>query len=262
MNITFLGTGPMKSIPRPNCHCPTCEDARKLTSKSKRTRSSVLIDCNGKNILIDASPDFLQQVKKNKLKKIDAVLITHPHFDAYGGIKQLDSWLKSPINLYCQEQTWKIIKNKFKNLNNLVFTKIKPSKKFKINNLTIIPLQVKHSIINEKKFPTLAYKINNLIYCSDVKKIPATSLKYFKNINTLIFDAAIYFNKQIFSHLNTADSILLSEKLQVKNLYLTQIGHSYPLYNMANKEINKFTSSKKIKTRVFLGYDGLRINVK
>ncbi len=260
MNINFLGTGPMKSIPRPNCHCPTCQDARKTNSKSKRTRSSVLIVYKGKNILIDASPDFLEQIKKSNTKKIDAVLITHPHFDAYGGIQKLNDWLKCPINLYCQKQTWYIIKNKFSNLHNLIFTEIKPNKKFKINNLTILPLQVHHSIINEKKFPTLAYKINNLIYCSDVKKIPTKSLKYFKNINTLILDAAMYFNKQIFSHLNTADAIKLSAKLKVKNLFLTQIGHSYPPYNMAKKEINKYTRSKKIKTKVFLGYDGLRIN--
>src|SRR4030042_1090253 len=212
MQIIFLGTGPMESIPRPGHKDQTCLNAKKLKSKSKRARSSAILNYKNINILIDASPDFLQQIKKCKIKKIYAVLITHPHFDAYGGIKQLNDWLKSPIPIYCQKQTWQIIKKRFKNLHNLKFKKIVPYKKFRINNFppkadpplaeTILPLTVHHSIINEQKFPTLAFKSKNLIYCSDVKTIPTKSLKYFKNVQNLILDAAMYFNKQIFSHLN------------------------------------------------------------
>lgn len=224
-------------------------------------RSSILLSLKNKNILIDATPDFLKQVRQNKIKKIDAVLITHPHLDAYGGIGQFDKWLKSPLNVFCQKQTRKIIEKKFKKLNNLAFKNIKPFKRFKIGPVEILPLPVRHSIINEKKFPTLAYKIGNLIYCSDVKKIPADSRRYFKNIKTLILDSAMYFNKQIFSHLNTSDSILLGKKLRVKNLYLTQIGHSYPPFKIAQNEINRFAKMKKIKTRVFLSFDGLKIKI-
>jgi len=261
MFITFLGTGPMESIPRKGHNDSTCQAARKMRSKSKRTRSSIILNSNNSNVLIDASPDFLEQIKVNKIKKIDAVLITHPHFDAYGGIKQLNNWLKSPLPLYCQRQTWQIIKKKFKNLPNLKFNEIKPSNNLIINNLTILPLLVRHSIINEKKFPTLAFKIKNIIYCSDVKKIPAQSLKHFKGIPNLILDAAMYFNKQIFCHLNTRGSILLAQKLKVKNLYLTQVGHSYPPFELAQKEIQKFIRQNKIRTKVLLAFDGLKIKL-
>jgi len=261
MQITFLGTGPMNPIPRPRHKDLTCQDARKFKSKTKRTRSSVVLNNKNFNILIDASPDFLQQIKINKIKKINAVLITHPHFDAYGGIKQLNDWLKSPIPIYCQKQTWQIIRKRFKNLPKLKFKAIKPFNNLTINNLTILPLPVKHSIINEKKFPTTAFKIKNLIYCSDVKTIPAKSLKYFKNTQYIILDAAMYFNKQIFSHLNTADAILLAKKLKVKNLYLTQIGHSYPPFSIARKEIEEFVKQNKIKIKVSLAFDTLKIKL-
>lgn len=261
MHIIFLGTGPMRAIPRPGCQSLTCNDARKPNSKSRRTRSSIFLSYKNQNILIDASPDFLNQAKQNKLKKIDAVLITHPHQDAYGGIGQLNNWLKSSTPIYCQKQTWLIIKRKFSNLSKLQFKEIKPYKQFKINNQIILPLQVEHSIINENKFPTLTYKIGNLIYCSDVKKIPDRSLKHFKNINTLILDSAMYFDKQIFSHLNTADSILFAKKVGAKSLYLTQIGHSYPPFKIAEKEINEFYKINKIKTKVHLAYDGEKINI-
>lgn len=251
----------MDSIPHLKHQDPACQDARKFKSKSKRTRSSVILSFTNFNILIDASPDFLKQIKINKIKKINAVLITHPHFDAYGGLKQLNSWLKSPIPVYCQKQTWRIIKKHFKNLPNLKFNVIKPLRNLSINNIKILPLSVRHSIINEQKFPTFAFKINNFIYCSDVKKIPADSSVYFKNVKDLILDAAMYFNKQIFSHLNTGDSILLADKLKIKNLYLTQIGHSYPPYNIAQKEIQKFVRLNKIKTKVYLAFDGLKVKL-
>ncbi|MCX6745771.1 MAG: MBL fold metallo-hydrolase [Candidatus Parcubacteria bacterium] len=271
MQITFLGTGPMEPIPRPGHQDSICQDARKFKSKSKRTRSSVVLNYKNFNLLIDASPDFLKQVKQNKIKKIDAVLVTHPHFDAYGGITQLNAWLKSPIPIYCQKQTWLIIKKRFKNLPNLKYKEIVPYKKFIVNNFPpkadppraeiILPLPVQHSIINERKFPTLAFKIKNLIYCSDVKTIPAKSLGYFKNIQNLILDAAMYFNKQIFSHLNTADAILLAKKLKIKKLYLTQIGHSYPPYKTAQKEIQRFVRQNKIKTNVYLAFDKMKIKL-
>jgi len=256
MKITFSGTGPMRPIPHHACKCPACLDAIKPQSISKRTRSSALLNHKNLNILIDASPDLFKQFKQNNIRKIDAVLITHPHQDAYGGIKQLDGWLKKAIPIYCQKQTWQIIRKKLKNL---IFKEIKPYKKFIVINSKFLPLQVYHSIINEKKFPTLAFKVNNLIYCSDVKKIPMESLKYFKNTKTVILDAAMYFNRQIFSHLNTEDAILLSRKLKIKKLYLTQIGHSYPPHQIAQKEINQYLKIKHIKIKVFLAFDKKKI---
>jgi len=261
MKVIFLGTGPSRSIPIPAHRDLSCLDAKKQNSKSKRTRSSLFLNYHNLNLLIDISPDFLEQVKKNKIKRIDAALITHAHFDAYGGLKDLNEWQKSPLPIFCRKQTWQVITRRFNALKNLKFKEINPAKKFKINNLEILALQVYHSIINEKKFPTLAYKINDLIYCSDIKKIPAKSLMSFKNIKTLILDGTMFFNKQIFSHLNTADAILLAQKLKVKNLYLTQVGHSYPPYKIAQSEINNFVKKNKITTKVFLAFDGLKIKL-
>jgi phosphoribosyl 1,2-cyclic phosphate phosphodiesterase len=248
MNLKFLGTGP-------------CSGIFNKTGKSKRTRSSIFIHTQNLNILIDASPDFLLQIRKNKIKQIGAILITHPHFDAYGGLKQLTNWLKAPIPIYCQKQTWQIIKRKFKQLPKLKFNAIIPYKIFKINKLPILPLPIQHSIINEKKFPTLAYKIQNLIYCSDVKFIPQKSRKYFHKMPHLILDAAMYFKRQIFSHLNTRDAIELAQNLKIKNLYLTQIGHSYPSHQIAQQKIYRFLKQNNIRTKTILAFDGLKIKL-
>jgi len=247
MFITFLGTGPDSGI-------------FNQSGKSNRTRSSIFINNRNFNILIDAAPDFLKQAAKNKITKIDAVLITHPHGDAYGGLKKLNDWLKFPLPLYCQKQTWQIIKSRFKKLPKIKFEPIIPYKSFKVDKLSILPLAVNHSIINEKKFPTLAYKIQNLIYCSDVKFISKKSQNYFHKIPYLILDAAMYFKRQIFCHLNTSDALQLAKNLRVQNLFLTQIGHSYPAYQIAKKEIKQYCQKNNIKTKVKLAFDSLKIS--
>jgi phosphoribosyl 1,2-cyclic phosphate phosphodiesterase len=257
IKITFLGTGPAKPIPRPNCRCETCEDARLKKNKSRRTRSSVLIQIGDKNILIDGSPDFLEQIKRERIKNIDALLITHGHSDAMGGLNQLNRWLKKSIPIYLEKKTWKKLSH---NLSNLKPIFIRPNKKIKILGIDIRPIRVLHDLI--WGYPTLAYKFNRkFIYASDLKKIPKELIKYFKNIPILILDAAMYFRTKIATHLNTKDAINIAKKLKAKNLYLTQIGHYYPPYNKAKKEIDQYWKINKgaSKMKIYLTYDGLTI---
>jgi phosphoribosyl 1,2-cyclic phosphodiesterase len=115
--------------------------------------------------------------------------------------------------------------------------------------------------LDEKNFPTFAFKFNKFIYSSDTIGIPQKSIKHFQNCPILILDAAIYFNRQFITHLNTKQAIELGRKLKVKNLYLTQIGHSYPPYDIAEKEIKKYLKQNNIKIKATLAYDGLKIKL-
>ena len=86
MQITFLGTGTSTGIPQIGCTCPVCTST---DPKDNRLRTSVVVSVNGKNILIDCGPDFRQQVLRAGIGRIDAVLITHIHYDHTGGIDDL-----------------------------------------------------------------------------------------------------------------------------------------------------------------------------
>ena len=89
MTLTFLGTGPAAAIPRRGCRCSACVDARR-GGKSRRTRSAVLVMDGKTAILIDAGPDILGQLKRERIRRFDAVLLTHGHSDATGGLRDLD----------------------------------------------------------------------------------------------------------------------------------------------------------------------------
>lgn len=252
IKLTVLGSGPSEAIPRKGCRCSACLDAKKPKSRSRRMRSSVVLSWRGKNILIDCGPDFKEQAGREKIKKIDAVLLTHGHADAAGGIKNAFA----PI--FSEEQTLKYLKNLYGVLPPCKL--IRPNKPTKIGGLTVTPFRVRHAL-REKTFPTIGFKIGPLVYASDVSSVPKPSEKYFKNAKVLFLDGAMWFGKKMAWHLSADQAIDLAKKFRVKKLYLTQIGHSFPPHEIAQKEINAYCRKNKIKFPVVLAYDGLKIKI-
>ncbi|MBI2446173.1 MBL fold metallo-hydrolase [Candidatus Micrarchaeota archaeon] len=90
MKFTVLGSGDTRGLPKVGCHCATCADALKTGFERKRFGIVVEHESDGKTtrILIDASPDlrraFLQYGFSSK--DLDAVLLTHEHYDHVAGL--------------------------------------------------------------------------------------------------------------------------------------------------------------------------------
>ena len=251
MKIIVLGSGPCVAIPRKGCRCKTCSHARKPKSKSKRLRSSILIKKNRFNLLVDCSPDFLEQVKCEKIKKIDAVILTHLHADAAGGLGQLDRWTKKEIPVYTERVNFKKIK-KYKNLK---LNEIKLNQTMKIGMFRVAGYRVEHGLT--PGFPTVGYRIDNKLgYISDAGKIPKKNINNFKYLKLLFLDGAIWFGKKMKGHLNTGEAIELIKILKPGKAILTQIGHGYPPYHQAMREIKK-QGGKNIA----LGYDGMKLSI-
>ena len=209
-----------------------------------------------KNILIDCGPDFLKQIKREKIGTVDAVLLTHGHADAVGGLKKLPP--DTPLKIFTEKQTLKYVKR--------IYGKIppgeiiKPGHSLKILGVKIIPFRVKHAL-REKTFPTLGFKIGPLVYSSDVSSVPKSSEKYFKNARVLFLDGAMWLGTKMAWHLSVEQSIDLAKKFHARKLYLTQIGHNYPPHKIAQKEINSYCQKNKINFPVILAYDGLKIKI-
>ncbi|MBI4992361.1 MAG: MBL fold metallo-hydrolase [Candidatus Harrisonbacteria bacterium] len=258
IKVTFLGTGPAGRIPRKQCFTPACEDARNMGSKSRRTQSSIFIECGGRNVLFDVTEDIWEQWGLLRdINRIDAVFITHAHKDAMGGILRLKNILKrlgqECIFVFAESETIARIKKIFRDPDFINFQPIKPGIRIFVNSLIVEGIRVEHTT-NKKEFPTLGYIIQNhekrVVYISDVKKVPKGSLVKMKNADALILDSAMY-KKQTPWHMNLKEALALVDKVKPKQALLTQIGVEWP----PHKEAIRIVQNKN--TKVSVAYDGL-----
>jgi len=248
LKLLFLGTGPTESV--------------KGKGRDNRTNSSLFIQ--GSNILIDCTPQFEEQIKREKIDPDDikAILLTHAHTDAIGGLPILDNLIKNKLSVYAPPKV--LINKRFKKrFKNLIFKPILPHKQTELNNLKVTPFRVIHAeaFPTGKNFSTYGYKFNNIIYAEDMEAIPKNSDVYFENNDIIIADAALWFNKQIRGHLNVKQSLELAKKYRPKLYILIQAGHTYPHWQKANSIIQQYWQKNGIEeTRILLAYDGLEID--
>ena len=113
MKITFLGTGTSQGVPIIGCKCRVCSS---LNPKDKRLRTSVMIEVEGKRFVIDTGPDFRQQMLRERVDRIDAVIYTHEHRDHVAGLDDVRAFnylTKKKVEMYASEQVQKGIREQF-----------------------------------------------------------------------------------------------------------------------------------------------------
>ena len=101
--LTFLGTGTSQGVPMIGCGCDVC---RSDDPRDKRLRSSALVDYDGMKILVDAGPDFRQQMLREDVRHLDAILLTHNHKDHTGGLDDIRAFNyleKRASCIYCEK---------------------------------------------------------------------------------------------------------------------------------------------------------------
>ena len=249
--ITLLGVGSSSGTPVVGCHCSTCEST---DPKNKRTRCSSLITLsNGKNILIDASPDLREQSLREGLKSIDAVLFTHSHADHCHGIDDLRAFCQinqKQIPIFSNKFTIDQMVNKFEYAmiepkNYWETPVLKPNiieEPFELYGETIIPVSVNHG-----RWSINGYRVGALAYITDVSEIPESSMELLGGLDVLLLDCLR--NEPHFSHLCYSESISIAQKINAKETYLIHMTHELE-YNSLNKTLPE---------GIFVGYDGLKL---
>ena len=273
MKIIILGSGPKEKIPREGHKDEVCMLARKLGSKERRLQSSILLSTKNDNILFDCTEDIEEQAKHFNPKTITAIVITHAHSDAIGGLYKFSKMVEKRLPLYASKEVIEKINERFKELN-YSFNEIENAKHYLIGkekNITITPFLVEHSLQSE--FPTFGFVIEHngkkITYNEDVK-VPADD-KYYKDKDLLIVDGAIWGLEEpnIAKDLpNTAGHLIVNDdylkwlvNLNTPYIIITQIGHSWPPYKKATKILKEHLEKieAKKKPKIFIAYDGMEI---
>lgn len=252
MKINFLGTGTSQGIPVIGSNHPVCLSSDK---RDKRLRTSLLLDWEGHQIIIDCGPDFRHQMLRSKCSKIDAILFTHEHNDHVSGLDDVRPFYFKfgTIPIYAErrvlnslEERFPYIFNNIKNIPSVPSVKINEiNGRFALKNKIVIPIRAFHG-----ELPILGYRFSDFAYFTDVKTIKETEFKKLKNLKVLVINALRI--EEHRSHLNLEDAIALIHRISPKKAYLTHVSHKLGFH----KEIQR-----SLPKNIFLSYDGLEIEI-
>jgi len=253
LKITLLGTGTSLGVPIIGCDCRVCnsEDPR-----DNRLRSSALIEWQDQVILIDAGPDFRQQMLRARVKRIDAILLTHEHKDHVAGlddIRALNFLHRKAIEIYGEQRVLNTIHTDFAYVFSVIqypgipqmnLNPIEPGN-IEINGITISAIRSLHY-----KLPILGYRFGDFTYISDSNYIPKEEMEKIAGTKILVINALRW--EQHLSHNSIPDAIRLIEEIKPEKAYLTHLSHQ------AGTQEEML---KKLPKGIEPGYDGLVINL-
>ena len=259
MKLTFLGTGTSQGVPVIGCRCEVCQSA---DERDQRLRTSAMVECEDWSIIIDAGPAFRQQMLRTGVRSIDAILLTHEHKDHTGGLDDVRAFnfvdfpIIRVVDIFANTQTAAAIKkdydyafadNKYIGAPEMRLHTIDTAAPFEVKGHEIIPINGRHS----ERFFVTGYRIGPLAYMTDFKELLDGEEEKLQGIDTLVVNALRF--REHHSHFNVEEALALINRIKPRVAYLTHMSHEIGLHA---------ETAEKLQEGVFLGYDGLSIEIK
>ena len=253
MRITFLGTGTSQGVPVIACDCQVCTSS---DSRDKRLRVSVLVETEGKSILVDCGPDFRYQMLRAGVRHLDAILFTHEHKDHVAGMDDVRAFnfkQQKAIDVYAAARVQEALKREFQ----YVFSDYKypgiPEVKLHdisgdlldVHGISVQPVEVMHY-----KLPVYGYRFGDFTYITDAKTISNEALAKIRGSKVLVINA-LQKEKHI-SHFTLDEAIEFASVVGAETTYLTHVSHKLGKHQDILAEL---------PNGVELAYDGLVIEL-
>ncbi len=251
IRVTVLGSGTSSGVPTIGCPCAVCHSS---DPRDVRLRPSVLVQYDGRNVVIDTTPDFRAQALRAGIQRIDAILLTHAHADHILGlddVRPLNYHQHGPIPVYATLPTQEIVTRVFQYAFDKTPTQSSTPKvdlrtideqPFELFGIQVIPVPVKHGWSD-----VLGFRFGDVAYLTDHNHIPETSKMKLRGLDVLFLDALRH--RAHPTHSTISQSLQSVEELQPRRAYFTHICHDLP------HEVTETT----LPAHVRLAYDGLEI---
>ncbi len=253
MKLTFLGTGTSQGVPVIACRCHVC---RSVDERDRRLRTSALLTTDdGKHILFDIGPDFRQQMLRQKVESLDAIMVTHAHRDHVAGLddvrsfnyvqhKNMDVYLNAIAKHALMRDYGYIFEHhEYPGLPEADLHEVDAP--FVAAGVTVIPVKAMH-----KDLPILAFRVGEMAYITDANHIAPEELEKLKGVKVMVINALR--RQKHFSHFSLPEALEVIDKVQPEQAYLTHISHEMGLHAEVEKTLPQ---------GVFLAYDNLEVEI-
>ncbi|MCB2116039.1 MAG: MBL fold metallo-hydrolase [Rhodobacteraceae bacterium] len=183
LRLTILGCGSSGGVPRIGGIWGACDPAN---PKNRRSRCSLLVERITEDgttrVLIDTSPDMREQLIREEVSVLDAVLYTHPHSDHVNGLddlRQIVFLTRKRVPVWADGMTQHDLMARFA----YVFVQPEGSSYPPICDLHTIkgpvtitgeggPISFDPFEVDHGDIPALGFRIGKAAYLPDVLKIP------------------------------------------------------------------------------------------
>lgn len=251
--LTFLGTGTSQGVPVIGCRCPVCQST---DERDHRLRTSAMVETDGRRFIIDAGPDFRQQMLREGVREITAILLTHKHKDHIGGIDDVralnfvDYPEIHPVHIYATPDTAACVRkdydyafaiNRYRGVPDIHLHEIDVTRPFTVDGVEIVPISGRHSI-----FEITGYRIGAVAYLTDFKTIAPSEIEKLRGVKVLVVNALRF--EPHDSHFSVAEALEVVAAVQPERAYLTHMSHDVGLYAEAQL---------RLPEGVMFAYDGL-----
>lgn len=253
MKFTFLGTGTSQGVPVIGCNCAVCKSDNE---KDKRLRTSLLVQKSDTNVCIDIGPDFRQQMLRENISSMDALIITHEHMDHVAGLDEVRAFnflQKKRIPVFCTQRVQERLKEQFSyiftnpdypGVPQIEFVDI-ANTPFYISDIEFIPIKIMHG-----SMPLYGFRIEDFTYITDANYIEESEKEKIFGSKVLVLNALR--KERHHSHFSLDEAITLARECGAKQTYFTHISHQMGKHAETDAQLPEGMA---------LAYDGLTVEI-
>lgn len=255
VRVLFLGTGTSHGVPMIGCDCAVC---RSDDPHDARTRPSIYVRLDDDLcVLVDTTPDLRTQALRHDLRRVDAVLFTHPHVDHIMGldeVRRFNVLSRQPMPAFGNAETLAAIRRAF----SYIFHRDAPrgggvpdlrcwtlgGGAFSLGRQEVVPVPVRHG-----PWAVLGFRIGRFAYLTDCNDVPDASVDLLAGLDTLVLDALRH--RPHPTHFTIAQASAMARRIGAKRTFFTHIAH-----DLAHAATNAM-----LPPGLALAYDGLEIEI-
>ena len=253
--ITLSGTGTSVGVPMPGCRCAVC---RSDDPRDRRGRASVILrHPDGPVAVIDAGPDFREQMLRHDVRRLDALLLTHDHADHIGGLDDIRAYnflSDRALPIHASQETWTGVRARFAYIWDApqlggglprIDAREERGAAFVAAGMRFIPLPVRHGLVG-----AWGFRVGDFVYASDLSEIPSATLEHMRGARELVIGAVQY--QPHPTHLHVDKALDYIRRLAPGRAWLTHVNHG----------IGHADLESRLPPNVGIAHDGLTLEAR